>query len=229
MIKAVVFDLDHTLFDRYETLRKIVPHFRDYFDISDGVTDEFIYENLSWADRQFVHRGWEEIHTHLIDIGVFNTPPEFNDYTEYLLSWFRKIAVKYEFSEDILNALREKGYKTGIITNGDHETQTGKLELLGFKNLVDEVIISGDIGIYKPDKRIFENMAQRLSVDINEMMYVGDHPKFDVDGSRRAGCVPVWVKTTGTWIFPEIEKCKYQIENVSEIFNVLNDINAKGN
>ena len=40
MIKAVIFDLDHTLFDRHATLRAIAPMFRKYFDINDGVTEK---------------------------------------------------------------------------------------------------------------------------------------------------------------------------------------------
>ena len=47
MIKAAIFDLDHTLFDRYETLKKVVPFFRQRFKIADNITDEFIYENIS--------------------------------------------------------------------------------------------------------------------------------------------------------------------------------------
>ncbi len=60
MIKAVVFDLDHTLFDRYETLRLVVPRFKDYFKINDGITDEYIYEKICWADKQYVHLGWKK-------------------------------------------------------------------------------------------------------------------------------------------------------------------------
>ena len=68
-------------------------------------------------------------------------------------------------------------------------------------------------------------MTDYLGINPDEMMFIGDHPKFDVDGSRKAGCIPVWVKTTGTWIFPEIEKPEFQVETVEEIPDIIRRIN----
>lgn len=217
MIKAVVFDLDHTLFDRYETLKLVVKQFDKVFKIKEGVTKEYIAKEIIWADKHYVHRGWEEIHAHLCEKGVFEEIPTFEEYTKKVLSCFKGIAVKYPFAIPTLQKIREMGYKTGLITNGNHDVQQSKLKMLELGGLFDEVIISGDYDFQKPDKRIFHLMAEKLCVEPNEMMYVGDHPKFDVDGSRNAGCVPVWVRTTGTWIFPEIEKCELQVETVEEI------------
>ena len=225
MIKGAVFDLDHTLFDRYETLKKVAPMFRTRYEIPEGITDEFIAENISWADRQYVHHGWREIYKHLVNNGVFKTPPTFEEYTEFILECFSKVAVSFDFTVPMLTELREKGILTGLITNGRHEIQTEKLKLLGLSDMFDYIIISGDTPYGKPDKKIFELMADTLGVDIHEMMFVGDHPKLDVDGSRRAGCVPVWVKTTGTWIFPELEKPELQVETVAEIPAIIDRIN----
>lgn len=226
MIKAAVFDLDHTLFDRYGTIKAIVPMFRNGLKIAEGITDDFINENLSWADKQFVHRGWQEIYAHLCNVGVFEEEPGFEVYTETVLSYFKTTAVKFPFSIPVLNSIRERGIKTGLITNGRHEIQTKKLERLELTDSFDEIIISGDVPYEKPDKEIFLLMAEKLGVKPSEMMYIGDHPKFDVDGSRNAGCVPVWVKTTGTWIFPEIEKCEYQVQTVEEVPEIIDKINS---
>lgn len=227
MIKAAVFDLDHTLFDRYETIRGVVSKLKTKFNIAEGITDDFIFENLVWADKHFVHRGWEEIYAHLCSKGIFEVEPGFAGYTEYVLSCFKGVAVKYPFSIPVLNELKNKGIKTGLITNGRHEIQTEKLAMLELSDCFDEIIISGDYDFEKPDSRIFELMAEKLGVETNEMMYIGDHPKFDVDGSRNAGCVPVWVKTTGTWIFPEIEKCELQVETVAEVPAIIDKLNGR--
>ena len=56
MIKATVFDLDHTLFDRYATIRKIVPGLREHFDLNDGITDEVFAEELCYGDKHNVHK-----------------------------------------------------------------------------------------------------------------------------------------------------------------------------
>ncbi len=224
MIQAVVFDLDHTLFDRYETLRLVVPRFREHFPINDGITDEFIYERICWADKQYVHLGWENILKHLIDSNIFKVAPDINEYTQYLVSLFRETAVEYIFTKLMLKKLREDGYKLGIITNGNPVTQNSKIDLLSLRSYVDEIIISGEEDYDKPEPEIFQLMAKRLGVEPEEMMYVGDNPLNDVEGSRQAGCTPVWVKTTGTWIFPEIEKPELQVETVEEIPNILMNI-----
>lgn len=224
MIKAVVFDLDHTLYDRYETLRLIVPRFRERFQINEGVTDGFIWENIVWADKQYVHRGWEEIFTHLVGKNIFKDVPKYEEYVSFMLSCFQEIAVEYDFSIPVLKELRAQGFKTGLITNGSPKVQTKKIEMLGFYPYFDEIIISGATPYKKPQAEIFKIMADKLGVATGEMMYVGDHPLFDVEGSRNAGCVPVWVKTTGTWIFPEIKKPELQVETVAQIPKILKEI-----
>lgn len=214
MIKAIVFDLDHTLFDRYATMKLVVPSFKDGFCLNPGITDRFIYDELSYADKQYVHKGWENIYKHLCEKGIFKVEPGYDEYVKYVISQFRKYAVIYPFTKSVLSEIRSQGFKIGLITNGDHQTQTSKLQMLGIGEFFDEIIISGDTLYQKPQVEIFKLMAQRLGIETAEMMYVGDHPKFDVDGSRNAGCVPVWVRTTGTWIFPEIEKPKLQVDSV---------------
>ena len=225
MIKATVFDLDHTLFDRYATIRKIVPGLREHFDLNEGVTDEVFAEELCYGDKHNVHKGWEGIHKHLISKGIFKTVPDFSEYTKILISHFKNVAVKYDFSESVLKDLKNSGYKVGLITNGDPVLQHKKLEMLGLEASFDEIIVSGETPYEKPQKEIFLMMAEKLNITPGEMMYIGDHPLNDVDGARNAGCVPVWVKTTGTWIFPEIPKPPLQIETVAELPELLRKIN----
>lgn len=225
MIKAAVFDLDHTLFDRYKTLERVVPMLREQFEISEGITDEYFTRELIWADKNFVHRGWEEIFAHLCECGIFKVAPTFDEYTEALLSCFKRVAVPFDFAVGMLDKLRKNGIKTGLITNGRHEVQIEKLKLLGLENSFDAVIISGDFDFKKPDRQIFEKAAELLSLNPAEMLYIGDHPLFDVDGSRRAGFTPVWVKTTGTWIYPEIKKPELSVETTEEIPALIKKLN----
>ena len=226
MIKAVVFDLDHTLFDRYATIKKLVPQLRKHFDLNDGISDEFFIQELSYGDKHFVHKGWEGIYNHLVSKGVFRTLPGFSEYTEIVLRHFKHLAEKYDFAEPTLEKIRSMGYKVGLITNGNSPLQYKKLQMLELTDKFDEIIVSGDTPYEKPDKRIFLMMAEKMGVEPSEMMYVGDHPLNDVEGSRKAGCVSVWVKTTGTWIFPEIEKPTLQIETVEELPALLEEING---
>ncbi len=225
MIKAAIFDLDHTLFDRYATLAEVAKRFRTQFEVADGVTDEQITKELVWADKQYVHFHWRHIHKHLVDCGLFSQAPSFEEYRDFVVSCFFKIAIPFDFAIPMLEGLRKSGIKTGLITNGNHDLQYAKINLLGLQDSFDSIIATGDIGVHKPERGPFDIMAARLQLDSKEMLYIGDNPLNDVEGARLAGYIPVWVKTTGTWVFPEIEKPELQVETVEEIPALIKKLN----
>lgn len=227
MIKAAVFDLDHTLFDRYGTIKKIAPQIVSSLDVADGVTAEIFAEELCYADKQFVHKGWRKIHEYLVNKNMFKVVPSYEEYAHCVLKSFITTTVKYDFAIPVLREIKEMGIKTALITNGDSELQNFKIMSLGMTDCFDEIIISGETAYEKPDKRIFQLMARSLGIKTNEMLYIGDHPLNDIDGSRKAGCIPIWVKTTGTWTFPEIEKPELQVETVKEIPQLIKQINER--
>lgn len=224
MIKAAVFDLDHTLFDRYGTIKEITPELVKAFDLNDGITEEKFACELTYADKHHVHKGWAEVYNHLVKRDLFKTVPTYEYYSKSLLDSFRKTTVKYDFSIPVLEEIRELGIKTALITNGNPKLQHFKIKTLELEDLFDEIIVSGETPYEKPDVRIFQLMAEKLNLKTEEMLYIGDHPVNDIKGSREAGCIPVWVKTTGTWIFPEIEKPEYQVQTVKEIPELIRQL-----
>ena len=225
MIKAVVFDLDHTLFDRYGTINEIAPEICKAFDLNDGITVEVFTRELCYADKQFVHKGWQFIHKYLVEKNVFKMVPTYDFYATTVFEKFKTKTVKYSFAIPVLKELKSMGLKTGLITNGESALQRFKIKNLDLDGLFDEVIISGETPYAKPQKEIFHLMSQRLGIEPSEMVYAGDHPLNDVYGSRNAGCVPIWVKTTGTWVFPEIEEPELQVETVEEIPQLVSILN----
>ncbi len=222
MYKAVVFDLDHTLFDRYATLSRIIDSGIAYNIFSSEVDKETIKNEWIYADKHFCPHGWDGVYDHFKDKGLLKEGIEKKGFFKNrIVPLYMQIAVPFDFAIPTLNALRQKGYTLGLITNGDHLVQKRKLELLGLDNIFDEVIISRDYDTDKPDRLLFDKMAELLGYKSSEMLYVGDHPLNDVEGSRKAGYTPVWVRTSGVWSHPEIEKCELQIDDVTELLKFL--------
>lgn len=217
MIRGIVFDLDHTLFDRYATLDAIAPYFCSYFDVAPGMTAERFAPIWREADKSFVHLGWGKLLEELTKQGVFRTPPTLEVYAAFLLGMFRRISVPFDCTQSLLRGLRESGYKLGLITNGSGETQRAKLRNLGIEDSFDQVVITGEFGEHKPSPAPFSATARWLGAEPRELLYVGDNPLNDVDASRKAGYVPVWVRTTGTWVYPQIEKPELQIDHIREL------------
>ncbi len=227
MIKGAVFDLDHTLFDRYATQKLCMKGFCEYFDVANGMTDEIATELVEYADKHFNHYGWEKIFEYVVNKGTFKTVPSFESYCSFLLERFKHFAVPYEFTKPMLQELKDKGLKLGIITNGKSKTQRSKIKLLGFEEIFDEIIVSEEVGAEKPDTKPFEIMSERLGIAPENLIYVGDFPVNDIEASRKAGYTPVWVMTMKLWLFPEIEVPEFCIKDVSLVPEVIEKINKR--
>lgn len=226
MIKGVIFDLDHTLFDRYATLESTIPYFYEKLkdNMAPGLGVEDLLLNIIYADKNYISYGWEKVAEVLNESGFFTTPVTGSKMVETIQYAFDKDAVPFDFTYDVLYQLRQKGYKVGLITNGQSSLQRKKLELLDIADMFDEIVISGEVGVSKPSTEVFDIMSQKIGISPHELLYVGDNPINDVDASRRAGYTPVWVRTY-PWHCPEIEKCDLQIDNVSQLFDLLDKIN----
>ena len=195
-IKAVIFDLDHTLFDRHGTLRAIVPKLRQRFQTDPALSDEEIARRWIYADDRFVYDGWQYIFSYLQENGVFTEPVEYGDYRSFIFETFAETAVPFPFAKPMLLQLKKDGYRVALMTNGQHALQYKKLALTGLRNVFDSVIVSGDVGVEKPDAEIFRMMCDRLSVKPNEAVYVGDNPVCDIDGAKKAGLYAIWIRST---------------------------------
>ena len=220
MLKAIIFDLDHTLFDRHATLRAIAPMFRDYFDMSGSVTDEEIAELWIYADDHYVYDGWEYIYRYLVEHGVFNTVPKYEDYRSFIYDTFSRVAIRYDFVLPMLKKFKKQGLKVGLITNGRHELQYKKLKMTGLMYIFDEIIVSGDVGIEKPDKEIFDMMCEKLGVKPCECLYVGDNPQNDIGGAKNAGMHTCLVHSTCNYN-PRAPKAEFEVANVGEVFDIV--------
>ncbi len=91
-------------------------------------------------------------------------------------------------TRDVLTALRP-AWRLGILTNGLPAIQARKVEALGLRPLVDEVIFATEHGqgTGKPDQVPFQTITARLDVSPDCCVFVGDDPRCDIDGAKRAG------------------------------------------
>jgi len=88
----------------------------------------------------------------------------------------------------------KRGYRLGLLSNFD-DSETGHqiMRDTGVRDLFDAIIISADFGLRKPSPGIFAAMAERLALDPQEILFVGDTVHDDVLGSKRAGMRSAWI------------------------------------
>ena len=116
-----------------------------------------------------------------------------------LIDRFQQRKFKFQIYPDTiptLKLLKKKGFHLGIISNLNKSSQIPlrykRLEEYKIRNLWDVIIISGEIGISKPNPEIFLKSIGKLNgVSPSESIYVGDSFIFDVRGAKSAGMIPV--------------------------------------
>ena len=86
----------------------------------------------------------------------------------------------------------------GVITNGNNLQQRRKLERTGLAPLFRTVVTSDELGIAKPDPRIFTEACRRGDVDPRNAVFIGDNWSADVEGSLAAGLRPIWLRRSPT-------------------------------
>jgi putative hydrolase of the HAD superfamily len=93
---------------------------------------------------------------------------------------------------ETLEELRKK-YCLNIITNGFKETQGYKIDAGGIRHYFDDIIISEEHGLFKPEAAIFRLAEQRAGVAAENCLMVGDNYEADVEGALAAGWHAVWL------------------------------------
>ena len=95
-------------------------------------------------------------------------------------------------SLETLRALLDRGYRVAVVSNADGRVR-GLLETAGLAPLLEFVVDSAEIGVEKPDPRIFHAATGRLGLPPAACAYVGDIYEIDVLGAQAAGLTAVLI------------------------------------
>ena len=210
MIRAVFFDVGNTLLYPFpsvgEVCRQILAEVGHVHDLSaidalmplvDGYyEDRYRTDDTFWTDEGETSQVWVGMYSLLCRrLGIADEPEriarrvydEFGDPARWRA---------YADVEPAFRRLKARGVRLGIISNWDRRLST-LLDGLGLGELLETVVSSAEVGLRKPDPRIFELACARLGVDPGEVAHVGDHHYADVIGSTAAGMIPVLIDRHG--------------------------------
>ncbi len=119
---------------------------------------------------------------------------------------------------DTLNHFRDNGLKLALLSNGASELQRKKIERFKLASFFDCIIIEGELGFGKPDKRVFLHALEKLGAAAGEAWMVGDNLEWDVAGAQQVGIYSIWVDWQGGGL-PESTTVRPDriIGNISEL------------
>lgn len=112
------------------------------------------------------------------------------------LGLLAKMAGTVPGAHEVLHRLRPF-YNIGILSNGFAEVQYGKMATAGLSSLIDCVVLSDEIDINKPDKRIFDYACRKAGTVPAQSLMVGDNPDTDISGAVGAGWTAIYFDPHG--------------------------------
>lgn len=204
-IKGIIFDLDDTLYSEKEYVASGFKAVSDY--LGGG------YEDKLW---QYFEAGKLAINELLKELGRETTEAA-------VLKVYRRHKPKiklYDGVKEMLKSLRQKELRIGIITDGRPEGQRNKIEALGLNQMVDDIIITDELGgiqFRKPCDIAFRILANKWRMNYADIVYVGDNVNKDFKAPQQLGMKRVYYKNkNGLYGCSEYNNLPY-VENIADV------------
>jgi HAD superfamily hydrolase (TIGR01549 family) len=137
-----------------------------------------------------------------------------DDVSEQGFEVFFEARQQVSFYDDVFPCLErlKLRYRLGSISNGN-----ASVEKVGLGHLFEHSVSASELKVAKPDRLIFHDLVERFGATAERVLYVGDHPEYDVVAPQDAGLQAVWInRENNAW--PEhLLPPGYQITNLHEL------------
>lgn len=196
-IKAVLFDLDNTLFNRDLAFHKWA--------------QGFVAEKMCGESEDYRAQALEQIvgidsHGYTTKEHLFTQVrvlyPVITEEVQTLCDrFYREWLVHMVLDPQtvlLLDALDSENIPYGIVTNGPSQ-QHHKIQQLGLHHRTTCIFVSAEYGCNKPDPSIFRAAAASLGLPCENILFVGDNPEADMCGAHAVGMQTAWIHCGATW------------------------------
>jgi putative hydrolase of the HAD superfamily len=236
MVRAILFDLDDTLFDHAGCARDALAAVQACHPALGALS----FETLESTHSTFLEQLHADVMLGRVPIEVArrerfrrllaacgaDAPDEF---VGYLAATYRDVYREARRAvagaAELLSAIREHGARVGIVSNNLLDEQREKLRTCGLESFVDALVVSEEVGVSKPDAEIFRVALDRLACVPEQAVMIGDSWHADIVGARAAGIRAVWfnpVRATPPDTVGAIPQL-HALEPVSEAMRIIFD------
>jgi len=220
-IRAILFDLDDTLYDEMQFVKGGFKAVSLYISKNNNIDQNAVYQLL--LDVLEKHGRGHTFDIALKKLGLYNEKLIPNLVEVYRM---HKLNLSlYPEVRAVLSTLKKQDYKLGLITDGNVEVQRNKVEALKIKDFFDCIIFSDEYGIekQKPNPFPYRKAMEELKVSARETIYVGDNPHKDFVTAKKLGIHTVRILRGQYKDIKLNEKYEadYRIRSLHEIFNAV--------
>jgi len=205
MLKAMVFDLDDTLYDYHSLHTEAMKALEKYACGHYGVeTEQFRSAwNTAREETKREQGCTAASHNRMLycqkTLEKLGLPPAEGALELYETYWgciLGRMALR-EGAAELLADCGARGVKVGICSDLTAHIQHRKLKALGISPQIDCMVTSEEAGVEKPDPRIFQIMLRKLGCAPGEVLYLGDSLERDVYGAEACGIPVLWLSGSG--------------------------------
>lgn len=199
-IKAAVFDAYGTLFDVTAAARVAAqePGRGALADKWQEVANIWRLKQLQYTWLRAItkaHTDFWSVTKDGLDFALEATGLVDPELRERLLALYWELAAYKEVPE-MLTRLKVAGYKTAILSNGSPDMLDGAVSSAGLSSVLDTVLSVEDVGIFKPDARVYDMVGTRFGTRPDEVLFVSSNG-WDAAGAAGYGFTTVWVNRGG--------------------------------
>ena len=131
-----------------------------------------------------------------------------------------KVLSPFKEVPETLKKLKEKNFKLAILSNGTPSLLKELVESNNLDNLFDDLFSIEEVGIYKPDSKVYELPIKKYKIKSNEIAFLSANT-WDVSGGGNYGYHSIWVNRNNN-IFDNLDyKPNNQVKNLSELVDLI--------
>ncbi|WP_420595420.1 HAD family hydrolase [Deinococcus sp.] len=230
-IRAVIFDLDDTLLDTSHAMREALTHLGRTLPALHGETPEALsaaHQRILLTLDPDVFAGrlsGVQARARRFELLLREYGDEQTDGTETALLYrtaYRAAMREVAGAAKLMDVLRARGLRIGVLTNYLREVQLESLEAIALSGHVDALVTVSDAPP-KPDPRAYAAVLDALGVQASEALMVGDSWENDVLGAQRAGLRTCWLNRFGA-VRPAGSEGAAEIAELGEVVEFLDAI-----
>ncbi len=208
--RAILFDLDDTILDTTLSADRLWTQASKQFADEIGRSPDEIDRQMRqarewfWSDPQRNQVGRLDLfkaRAGCVEHALEQMDAGDNGLATRIATWFtdRRIPAMKPFDGalEALAKLKDAGVRLGLISNGKGETQREKVVRFGLEPYFDCIILEGEFGAGKPDRRVFDHALEELGVTPGQAWMVGDNLQWEVAAPQKLGIQGVWVDWRG--------------------------------
>jgi 2-haloacid dehalogenase len=217
-IKAIIFDAYGTLFDVNSAAEKCKDKIGDKWESFANYwrTTQLEYTWLRSLMKR--HKDFWQVTEDSLDKSMITYEIDSSMRNE-LLDLYKTLSPFKEVTE-VLKSLKEKNYKLSILSNGTPALLNQLVKSNNLDNLFDDLFSIEQVGIYKPDSKVYDIPIKKYNIQNNEVAFLSANT-WDVSGGGNYGYNSIWVNRSQN-IFDNLDYIpEYEIKDLSELLTLI--------